>query len=138
MKKKSLALAFAVILPLFCLFFCAFSIDEQSSLKSLTKPYITTYECTAARLGNEDIMEKYEYIRITFLDDKELEVSLKRKKGKRTSYKCGYTYDEKTSRFSAELGILGFRFKQDAKIENGKFTVCMPILGRTLLMNFKS
>lgn len=83
-------------------------------------------------------MEKYEYIKITFLDDKELEVSLKRKNGKKKSYTCEYHYDEKTKRFNAELGILGFRFKQDAKIENGKFTVCMPILGKTLLMNFQS
>ncbi|MGN0805600.1 MAG: hypothetical protein ACI4MC_01055, partial [Candidatus Coproplasma sp.] len=62
-------------------------------------------------------MEKYDYIRITFLDDKELEVSLKRKKCKKISYTCEYHYDEKTSRFNAELGIWGFRFKQDAKIE---------------------
>ena len=127
-----------LLLPLLCLFLCAFTIDDSSSLKSLTKPYITTYECTAARLGNENIMDKYEYIRITFLDDEQLEVSLKRKKGRKTSYTCPYTYDEKTKRFNAELGIWGFRFKQDAKIENGKFTVCMPILGRTLLMNFHS
>ena len=127
-----------LLLPLLCLFLCAFTIDESSSLKSLTKPYITTYECTAARLGNENIMEKYEYIRITFLDEEQLEVSLKRKNGRKNSYTCPYTYDEKTKRFNAELGIWGFRFKQDAKIENGKFTLCMPILGRTLLMNFQS
>ncbi len=136
MKIKSVMLI--LLLPLFGLLLCAFTIDEQSSLKSLTKPYITTYECTAARLGNQDIMEKYEYIKVTLLNDKELEVSLKRKNGKKTSYRCEYTYDEKKNSFSAELGILGFRFKQDTKIENGKFTVCMPILGRTLLMNFQS
>lgn len=136
MKTKSIKII--LLLPLLCLFLCAFTIDESTSIKSLTKPYITTYECTAARLGNEDIMEKYDYIKITFLDDKELEISLKRKNGKKKSYTCEYRYDEKTKRFNAELGILGFRFKQDAKIENGKFTVCMPILGRTLLMNFQS
>ncbi|MGN1060897.1 MAG: hypothetical protein ACI4QN_04115 [Candidatus Coproplasma sp.] len=136
MRTRSIKIA--LLIPIVCLFFCAFTIDDSTSLKSLTKPYITTYECTAARLGNEDIMEKYDYIKITFLNDKELEVSLKRKNCKKKSYTCEYHYDEKTSRFNAELGILGFRFKQDAKIENGKFTVCMPILGRTLLMNFQS
>ncbi len=136
MKTRSLMIA--LLLPFLILLFCGFTIDESNSLKSLTKPYITTYECTAARLGNENIMEKYDYIKITFLNDKELEVSLKRKNCKKQSYVCEYQYDEKTSRFNAELGILGFRFKQDAKIENGKFTVCMPILGRTLLMNFQS
>ena len=83
MRTKSIKIV--LLLPLLCLLLCAFTIDESTSIKSLTKPYITTYECTAARLGNEDIMEKYEYIKITFLDDKELEVSLKRKKGKKKS-----------------------------------------------------
>lgn len=136
MKSKSIALS--AILSFLCLFMCAFTVDSDSSVKTLTKPYITTYECTAARLGNENLLEKYEYFRITFLDDKELEVSMKRKKGNKNSYRCGYEYDDETGRFKAELGILGFRFRQDCKIENGKFTVCMPILGRTLLMNFQS
>lgn len=135
---KSKAIALSVILSVLCLFMCAFTVDDGGSVKSLTKPYITTYECTAARLGNEDLMQKYDYIKITFLDDKELEVSMKRKHGKRSAYRCGYEYDDKTGKFKAELGILGFRFRQDCKIENGKFTVCMPILGRTLLMNFKA
>lgn len=136
MKSKTIVLT--ALLSVLCLFMCAFTIDNDSSVKALTKPYITTYECTAASLGNENLLEKYEYFRITFLDDKELEVSMKRKNGKKHSYKCGYEYDDKTGRFKAELGIFGFRFRQDCKIENGKFTICMPILGKTLLMNFKS
>ena len=116
---------------------CAFTFDSQSSLKDLTHPYINTYECTAARLGNEDLLERYEYFKITFLDDKQLELSFKRKNsGKAHVYKCDYTYDDKTSEFSAELGILGYRFRQTSKISNGKFTISMPILGRLLLMNF--
>ena len=117
---------------------CAFTFDSQSSLKDLTHPYINNYECTAARLGNEDLLERYEYFKITFLDDKQLELSFKRKNGgKAHVYKCDYTYDDKTSEFSAELGILGYRFRQTSKISNGKFTISMPILGRLLLMNFE-
>lgn len=83
-------------------------------------------------------MEKYEYITITFLNDDELELSLKKKNGNKKVHKCNYSYDNDTHRFYAELGIFGFRFKQDAKIENGKFTISMPILGKTLLMNFQA
>lgn len=136
MKSRSIALS--ALLATLCLLLCAFNVDNDSSLKSLTKPYITSYECTAARLGNEDLLEKYEYFRITFLDDKQLEVAIKRKNGKKNSYRCGYEYDDETGSFKAELGIFGFRFRQECRIENGKFTICMPILGRTLLMNFKS
>ena len=120
-----------------CLVLCAFKFDKDSSLKDLTHPYINTYECTAARLGNENLLEHYEYFKITFLDEKQLEVSFKRKiGGKKHVYLCDYEFNDKTDEFSAELGILGFRFKQTTKITDGKFTISMPILGKPLLMNF--
>ncbi len=136
MKRKIFAIIFSA--TLICLTLCAFTIDANSSLKSLTKPYITTYECTYARLGKEDLLEKYEYLNITFLDDKELEVSFKKQGGKRHAYTGSYTHDEQTGEFNAEVGILGFKFKQKSKIENGRFTISMPILGKQLVMNFKA
>lgn len=133
--KKRYYLAFVTIM-LSCILLCAFTFDKNSSLKDITHPYINTYECTAASLGKEDLLEDYEYFRITFLDDKELEVSFKRNKGKKHTYKCEYVYNDKTDEFSAEIGILGFKFKQTTKIRNGKFTISMPVLGKPLLMNF--
>ena len=134
--KKRFYLIFAV-LALSCLFLCAFTFDKSTSLKDLTHPYINTYECTAARLGKEDLLEKYEYFKITFLDEKQLEVSFKRKKGgKKRAYVCNYTYNDDTSEFSAQIGVLGYRFKQTIKIAEGKFTISMPIMGKPLLMNF--
>lgn len=135
MKKKYWLIFLALTLS--ALFFCAFTFDKNSSLKDLTHPYINTYECTAARLGNENLLEQYEYFRITFLDEKQLEISFKRKKfGKKHVYKCPYKYDNKTSELSAEVGIFGYRFKQTTKIYNGKFTISMPVFGKPLLMNF--
>ncbi len=134
--KKKFYFVF-LILTLSCILLCAFTFDKDSSLKSLTHPYINTYDCTAARLGNEDLLEKYEYFKITFLDNEQVEVSFKRKNGgKRHAYKCNYNYNEKTQEFSAELGILGYKFKQTTKIKDGKFTISMPIFGKPLLMNF--
>lgn len=136
MKKKIFAAT--IVFAALCLCLCAFKVDMDSSVKSLTKPYINTYECTFARFGNENLLEKYEYVKITFLDDKQLEVSYKRPKGKKHSHVCDYTYDEKTRQFEAEVGILGFKFKQATTIENGKFTISMPILGKPLIMNFSA
>lgn len=136
MKKKLCAIILLAVTACMCL--CAFTFDADSSVKSLTKPYITTYDCTFARFGNEDLLEKYEYLKITFLDDKQLEVSYKRKNGKRKAHVCDYFYDEETKKFEAEVGILGFKFKQSTNIENGKFTVSMPILGRPLVLIFAS
>ncbi len=136
MKKKLCAIILLAITACMCL--CAFTFDANSSVKSLTKPYITTYECNFARFGDEDLLEKYDYLKITILDDKELEVSYKKKNGKRKVYVCDYEYNDETQKFEAEVGILGFKFKQSTKIENGKFTISMPLLGKPLVMVFAS
>lgn len=135
MKKKYSLIFLALALSV--LFLCAFTFDKNSSLKDLTHPYINTYECTAARLGNENLLEQYEYFRITILDEKQLEISFKPKRfGKKRVYKCPYKFDNKTKELSAEVGILGYRFKQTTKITDGKFTISMPVFGKPLLMNF--
>lgn len=136
MTKRFIAVILIAVAA--CLCMCAFTVDMNSSVKTLTKPYITTYECTSARLGDQDLLEKYDYLKITFLDDKELEVSFKRKKGKKHSYTAPYTHDDESGELKAEVGILGFKFRQAAKIENGKFTLTMPILGKQLSMTFSS
>ena len=135
--KKKFFLA-AIIAMLTVLILCGFTIDPHSSVKSLTKPYITTYECNYARLGEKDLLKKYEYIKITFLDDKKLEVSFKNKKGKRHAYVCSYTYDDEDDSFEAEIGILGFKFRQKTVIKDGKFTLTKPILGKPFIMRFSS
>lgn len=136
MKKKVFAIIF--IACALCLSLCAFTVDTNSSLKSLTHPYINTYECTQAMLGKENLLEKYEYFRITILDTKELEISYKKNNGTKRAITCPYTFDDETKVLQAEFGVLGFKFKQATKIENGKFTVTMPIFDRQLIMNFKA
>lgn len=133
--KKKISVLFAVA-ALLCLFLCAFEIDKNSSLKDLTHPYINTYVCTEATLGDEDLLEQYEYFTITFLDTEHLEISFKKKGGKKHIYQCPYVYDKKSGEFSAEIGILGFKFRQSAKIKQGKFLISMPILSKQLTMKF--
>ncbi|MDE7256600.1 MAG: hypothetical protein K2N50_01405, partial [Clostridia bacterium] len=65
MKKKLIAVIFIAVATCLCL--CAFTFDMNSSVKTLTKPYITTYDCTFAQLVKEYLLEKYDYLKITFL-----------------------------------------------------------------------
>ena len=136
MKKKIFAVL--LIAAILCTCLCAFTVDMNSSVKTLTKPYITTYDCTYAQLGKENLLEKYEYLKITILDDEKLEVSFKRKKGKKHVYTSDYSYNDQTCELKADIGIFGFRFRQATKIEDGKFNVSMPILGKQLIMRFSS
>jgi hypothetical protein len=136
-QKLNRALLPLIIAAAFCInFLCAFTIDKNSSLKDITHPYINRYECTSATLGDVDLLENYEYFRIDLLNESELEVSFKKKDGNTHSYKSTYTYDNKSGELVAEIGILGCKFKQAVIIKNGKFTITMPILYKTLVMNF--
>jgi hypothetical protein len=138
LKKSKRHLALLICFAAICCIaaFCAFKIDESNSIKNITKPYINRYECTKATLGDEDLLENYEYFRIDILDGENLELSFKRKDGNVRSYKSTYTYDNDSGELTAEIGILGCKFKQAVIIKNGTFTISMPILYKQLIMNF--
>ena len=117
---------------------CAFTIDENSSVKDLTHPYINSYECTRATLGETDLLEEYEYFRIIIGEGEELTVLFKQKGGKEHRYASTYKFDKDTHELTAEIGILGFTYRQKTIIENGKFTISMPILTKQLTMIFEA
>lgn len=84
MKRKLILIS--VILSLMLIILPACDMEASGSVKSLTKPYIGEYECVEARLGETDLLEKYEYIKITLIDDKKLEISFKPVNGSRRAF----------------------------------------------------
>ena len=134
MKKK-----FFLLTVLLCtlLLLPACGMDVQSSLKAITMPHIAEYECVEARLGNEDLLKKYEYFYITLLNKEELEVSFKEKEGKRATFKGGYSLDPKTRELTGEIGVLGFKYKESVTIKNGEFVIEKNIGPFPLYMKFK-
>lgn len=108
----------------------------SGSLKAITKPYIGEYECVEARFGETDLLEKYEFITISLLDDKKMQVSFKPKNGNKKTFEGAYEVNEATREFTGEVGILGVKFKEGTKIENGKFTLSKLIFSMPLIMKF--
>ena len=143
MKKKILFIPVVLSLLLFLFPACsssqasAASGDKNGSLKTITKPYIGEYECVSARLGEKDLLEKYDFIIISLLDDEKMEVSFKPKDGKKKTFEGAYEVNPDTREFTGEVGILGVKFKEGTKIENGKFTITKLIISMPLIMNFK-
>ena len=107
-------------------------------LKSITHPYIAQYECVEATIGGEDLLKKFDYIKITLLDKDNLELNYKQKKGENKSIKSKYNLDVKTRTLSAEIGILGYTFKQSTVVEKGKFTISKSLGGKQLIMKFRA
>lgn len=135
---KKLLLIIAVVLATSFTFLPACELKNAGPLKSLTRPYIAQYECTEATLGNEDLLDKFEYIKITLKNKEELELSYKPKDGEAKTLTSRYDFDSDTRTLTAEIGILGYTVKQSTVIENGKFTVTKPFGGKQLIMKFKA
>lgn len=135
MKKKLLVLVAVCALLLSLLPAC--NASEIGSLKSLTRPYIAQYECYEATFGGEDMLDKFDYIEIILVDKENLELVFKRNGGEKHKFESEYTFDNKTRELSADIWVLGFRFKETVVIENGKFTVSKPIASKQLIMKFK-
>lgn len=117
---------------------CGCNAKNAGPLKSLTNPHIAQYECEEATLGGENLLEKFEFIKIILIDKENLELNYKPKDGEGKSVKSNYTFDYKTRRLTAEIGILGYDLKQTTVIEKGKFTISESIGGKQLVMKFKA
>ncbi|MDE7439238.1 MAG: hypothetical protein K2N23_01835 [Clostridia bacterium] len=136
MKKRFLFIA--VLCTLMLTFLSACDIKNAGSLKSITNPYIAQYECVEATLGEEDLLKKYDYIKITLVDKENLEFNYRPKNGENKTLKSKYTFDVESRKLSAEVGILGYTFKQSTIVEKGKFTISKSIGGKQLIMKFKA
>lgn len=139
MKKKFLTfvLLITAVAATLCLL-PACDGNTEGSLKSITHPYVAEYECIEARYGEDDLLEKYEFIKITLVDKQKLEVSYKPKDGEKQVYEGSYEIDDKTREMTGDIGIFGFKFREKIKIENGGFTVTRNILAKPLILKFKT
>ncbi len=135
---KNLKIFAVIAAAALCALFAACTIDTSGSLKELSNPYVNQYECTSATLGGEDILGQFDYIRVLLTDESNMQIQYKRKGQSAHSENCRYRYDEETHELTAEAGILGFKLRESVKIENGQFTLTIPISGRQLIMKFSS
>lgn len=139
MKRKFILAVVITVLSLTLLSACN-AIDTNSpdsSLKSLSRPYIAQYECTEARLGGTDILKSFEYVKINFLNNEEFELIYKPVNGEKKIFEGKYSVDPSSHELEADIGVLGHRFKEKTKIENGKFIISKNLSGKELYALFK-
>ncbi len=111
---------------------------EAGSLKSITRPYIAHYECTEAYLGDENLLDKFEYIEIVLVDKDEMQLLYKPKEGKKSKIKSNYSFNAETHELTADIGIYGYRFRESTIVENGKFNITKSLGEKQLIMKFKA
>lgn len=140
MKGKLLLTAAIAALLIPCLPACNAVTPDQPdySLKSLSRPYIAQYECKEARLGGENLLKSFEYIKIIFLNAEEFELAYKPVGGEKKIYSGNYSVDPVSRELEADITILGHRLKGKTKVENGKFSIQKTLGGKELYVLFES
>ena len=133
MKKIALLLSCALAIALACSF-----IADESSVKQLTKPYVTTYECTQATLGGRDLLDGYAYIRCELCADGELKIITCKKDGTKRTVSGTYAFDDQTRELTADIAFLGANANNRVKLENGKFMLSTHITGLPLIIIFEA
>lgn len=128
----------AAICSILLLLLPACDVRNAGSLKSLTRPYIAQYECTEATLGGENLFDTYEYIEIILVNKEEMQLIYKPKNGEKHTVEGTYTFNMDTRELTADIGILGYKFRESAKVEHGKFTISKAIGAKQLVMKFKA
>lgn len=139
MKRNLTILIIILSLTLTALTACGngVNIQTQSSIKTITRPYIAQYECTEARYGDINLLENYEYIKIIFLNNDDLEIVYKPNDGEKKFFDGKYTIDPQTRELEADLGILGYTFKEKVKVENGKIVISKLLGQKELFVKFE-
>lgn len=136
MKKR--LIIFVALFTFLLTLACACDMKNAGPLKSITHPYIAQYECVEATLGKEDLLKKFDYIKITLVNSDTMELNYKQKEGKNKTIKSNYNFDTKSRTLTAEIGILGYTVKQSTVVEKGQFTISKSIGGKQLIMKFKA
>lgn len=136
MKRKLFFLT--AVCTLLLLLIPACEAREVGSLKSLTRPYIAHYECTEATLGEENLLDMFDYIEIVLVDKEKMELIYKMKDGEKHSVESSYSFDIEKRELTADVGILGYKFRESTTIEHGRFTISKAIGTKQLIMKFKA
>lgn len=140
MKRRLFVLLATLALCLCILPACEMDTESfaKSSVKTISKPYIAQYECVEARFGEDNFMEYYDYIRVILLNNTEIELLYKLKNGEKKSVIGSYTLDTATREIDAEIGILGYKYKEKVKVEKGGFVISHTIFKKELYMKFQT
>lgn len=134
-----------IVIAIFALCLCIFPACEmdteslaKSSVKAISRPYIAQYECVEARFGEDNFLDYYDYIKVILLNKNEIELLYKLKGGEKKSVTGTYTLDPATREIDAEIGILGYKFKEKVKVEKGEFVISHILQKKELYIKFQT
>ena len=128
MKKLKSSFAAGVTALLFSLTGWA-----QGELKDITKPHLGMYECTEARMGDREYLDRFSYIHLELKSDESFTLYYCEKGGEKRVKEGRYQYDKARG----VITLTGGGMKREFPLAEGVLTMAIPIGGYTIQLKFE-
>ena len=106
---------------------------RKESLKEIAKPYLGIYECTDARVGEQEYLSRFDRVELELQEDGVFLLHYCEKNGKPQTQKGRYRYDSERG----ELTLLGGGIEREFPLSEGVLTVTILLGGRTIHLKFE-
>jgi hypothetical protein len=128
MKKLKSSLAAGVVaLLLSC------STVVKGELKDIAKPHLGVYECTEARMGDKEYLERFSYVHLELKADETFLLYYCEKEGEKHIQKGRYHYDKE----KGVITLSGGGMKREFPLSEGVLTIVIPLGAQTIHLKFE-
>ncbi len=108
---------------------------KDAELTDIAKPYLGVYECTQARLGSLDCLDRFDDIRLELKDEENFLLIYKEKGGERKKYEGKYRYDKERKVIILTDEKSGLH--REFPFEQGILTVTFPVGRQSFVIQFE-
>ena len=109
---------------------------KKGDLKEIAKPHLGIYECKIARIGEEDYLERFSYIRLELKDGGKYELTYREKQTAEKRKTGKYRYDEQRETLTLYLDELGI-VKKEFPLKKGILSVQVALGEKSMLLQFE-
>ena len=106
---------------------------KKGDLPDVTKPYLGEYECKEVKLGEQDFLKLFSYIRLELKKEGKFSLCYKERGGKKKEIEGEYVYDPQQQ----TLNFLYEGIQREFPLKEGKLSVFLPVNEKNLLLIFE-
>lgn len=107
---------------------------EMTELKDISKPYVGEYKCRELRLGSEDMLEKFEFVKLDLKPGGKFTLTSSESSGKESEYDGEYEFTDEGVFFYSDSGYGRERFL--FPYEKGAVEMSLRLKGKLLFARF--
>ncbi len=130
MKKLKISL----IAPFLLL---AFNLNSMSTLQDIVKPYVGVYECKIMSFGEEDILQKFNFVNLELKCDNKYLLKYEDAHSLKGEYSGDYSYDTRSNILTFSENAENRRYNKSVQVKNGEFDVKINCGGKLLFVKFQ-